>query len=110
MAARADDRDTVADRSAEARTRFRLFARPLRGDEARLLALYYARAFLTLIDSDRGHFESWLPWARQIRSARGLGFAEEGLLREHVILDGTARDLMVYGMLRRDWRERQPAR
>jgi ribosomal-protein-serine acetyltransferase len=199
------DRETAAGAPAETHKRFRLFARPVRNGELRLLAPYDARAFLAMVDSDREHFETWLPWAREIRTAddartfiargtsrfaefgtpwvaiwvedvlvggvlfwpiddmgrhvelgywlarraggrglmtdavatlldfcfeeldlnkvvikcaagntasrgvpRRLGFAEEGLLREHVILDGTAHDLVVYGMLRRDWANSRP--
>jgi len=34
-----------------------------------------------------------------------LGFQEEGLLREHYVISGEARDEVLYGLLRREWRE-----
>jgi ribosomal-protein-serine acetyltransferase len=179
---------------------FRLFSHPFSTGELRLLAPYDAAAMLALVESDRAHFETWLPWAREMRTeqdarefiARGtaryaefgtpwtgvwvagelvggvlfwpvddmgrhvelgywlaaraggrgvmtdaiavlldycfvelglnkvvircaaqnaasrgvprrLGFTEEGVLREHLFLDGAAHDLVVYGLLRREW-------
>lgn len=54
---------------------FRLFARSLRVGELRLLAPYDAAALLDLMNSDRDHFEQWLPWARELHTvddARGF--------------------------------------
>jgi len=34
-----------------------------------------------------------------------LGFQEEGLLREHYVINGEAKDEVLYGLLRREWRE-----
>lgn len=197
------NKDSRDDRDAPSR----LFSQPLRHGELRLLAPYDAGALYALIESDRHHFEPWLPWARAIRTAgdarafiargtarymeygtpwigvwldgvlvggvlfwpiddlgqhvelgywlarraggqgimtdaigvlvdfcltelrlnkvaircaaantasRGvpdrLGFTQEGLLREHLLLDGVAHDLVVYGMLRREWPDRRPQR
>ena len=36
---------------------------------------------------------------------RGLGFQEEGRLRERVYRDGLASDLIYMGLLRRDWEQ-----
>jgi len=35
-----------------------------------------------------------------------LGFQEEGLLREHYVINGEPKDEVVYGLLRREWLER----
>ena len=32
-----------------------------------------------------------------------LGFAQEGLLREHYLIDGAPADEAFYGLLRREW-------
>ena len=82
----------------------RLFRRPLRTGELRLLAPYDAAALLELMESDRSHFEAWLPWAREIKSVAdarafiGRGtqrFVEQGTPWIGVWLDGA----MVGGVL-----------
>jgi diamine N-acetyltransferase len=44
---------------------------------------------------------------RAIRSYRGLGFVEEGRLREQAFFDGRYVDVVVMGMLRREWEAQQ---
>ena len=47
---------------------------------------------------------------RNLRSSRALerlGFRQEGLLREHYLVQGKAQDAVVYGLLRADWQRRQ---
>lgn len=39
------------------------------------------------------------------RLLESLGFTEEGRLREYLFIDGKYRDLVQYGLLRREWRE-----
>jgi RimJ/RimL family protein N-acetyltransferase len=44
---------------------------------------------------------------RAIRSYRGLGFVEEGRMREQAFFDGRYVDVVVMGMLRREWEAQQ---
>jgi UDP-4-amino-4,6-dideoxy-N-acetyl-beta-L-altrosamine N-acetyltransferase len=47
--------------------------------------------------------------ARVVQLHERFGFVREGLLREHVILSDGPADVVVLGLLRREWRERGPA-
>lgn len=46
---------------------------------------------------------------RSIRAIERLGFEREGYLRERYHVNGELQDAVLYGLLRRDWRERQSA-
>jgi UDP-4-amino-4,6-dideoxy-N-acetyl-beta-L-altrosamine N-acetyltransferase len=41
--------------------------------------------------------------APALRLYRRLGFVEEGLLRQHAVRDGVARDVVMMGILRKEW-------
>ena len=43
------------------------------------------------------------------RAGERMGFDREGVLREHVFKDGVARDIVLFGALRRDWPEHRAA-
>jgi RimJ/RimL family protein N-acetyltransferase len=46
---------------------------------------------------------------RSIRCLERLGFRREGHLRERWRVEGEVQDSLLYGLLRREWRERDPA-
>lgn len=39
-----------------------------------------------------------------------LGFKEEGILREHYMINGEPKDEVIYGLLRREWSEQESGR
>jgi RimJ/RimL family protein N-acetyltransferase len=46
---------------------------------------------------------------RAMRGAEKVGFTREGVLREHDMLEGQLVDVVVYGMLAREWSPEQPS-
>lgn len=75
------------------------------GQDAMLLGLQFAfqelnlhRVWLTVIGYN----------ARAIALYERLGFVREGAYREHVQRDGSRYDMVVYGLLRREWLDAAP--
>lgn len=52
---------------------------------------------------NRVHLSVYADNAPALRLYRRLGFVEEGLLRQHAVRDGAARDVVVMGILRKEW-------
>ena len=53
----------------------------------------------------RVHLSVYADNAPALRLYRRLGFVEEGMLRQHAVRDGAPRDVVVMGILRKEWRE-----
>ncbi|GAC1300424.1 MAG: GNAT family N-acetyltransferase [Polyangiales bacterium] len=73
------------------------------GADAMLAILHH------LFESQRAH-RVWLTLrasnVQAIRSAEKCGFQREGLLREHDQLEGSMVDVLVFGLLSREWKAR----